>query len=198
MVIAEIQFRSTNVSWPCGSCWGLNQLAAILLVVFSHWLSFKKKMTFDSNFSERMTSHWLNQSRSTYLTPRGVTSPRGVKKWRKISAICHYVWSYSEQKITSETSKQIMSNIIQSSAFITRSNKHILYTTAATETELNHRLNAQKTAHSSPSWANYGVSFVRIWVKIDRLITAPHCSQHHASWCPTSVRGCDICRCTGD
>ena len=120
MVIAEIQFRSTNVSRPTSSQCGLNRLAAILLVVFSHWLSFKKKMTFDSNFSERITSHWLNQSRSTYLTPRGVTSPRGVKKWRKISAISHYVWSYSEQKITNETSRQILLSIMQSSTVITR------------------------------------------------------------------------------
>ena len=36
-------------------------------------------------------------------------------------------------------------------------------------------LYAQKPLHISPSRASYGVPFLRIWVKIDRVITAPHC-----------------------
>ena len=32
-----------------------------------------------------------------------------------------------------------------------------------------------KTPHKSPSQASYGVSIVRIWEKIDRVIMAPHC-----------------------
>ena len=39
-----------------------------------------------------------------------------------------------------------------------QSNKHdIVQSTAANGTELNQRLNSQKTPHTSPSWANYGV-----------------------------------------
>ena len=38
------------------------------------------------------------------------------------------------------------------------------------------RIYTQKTAHISPLWASYGLSFVRIGVKIGRLITAPHCT----------------------
>ena len=34
----------------------------------------------------------------------------------------------------------------------------------------------QQTPHTSPSRASYGVSIVRILEKIDRLITAPHCT----------------------
>ena len=40
---------------------------------------------------------------------------------------------------------------------------------------INKRLNLQKTHHTSPYRASYGVSFVRIFDKIDRVITAPHC-----------------------
>ena len=36
-------------------------------------------------------------------------------------------------------------------------------------------LDSQKTPHTSPSWARYGVSFVRILKKIDRVITALQC-----------------------
>ena len=35
---------------------------------------------------------------------------------------------------------------------------------------------SQKSPHISPSWASYGVSIVRICEKIDRVITAPHCT----------------------
>ena len=37
------------------------------------------------------------------------------------------------------------------------------------------RLYSQETPHTSPSQASYGMSFVRIWVKIDRVIMASHC-----------------------
>ena len=40
---------------------------------------------------------------------------------------------------------------------------------------INQTLDSQKTLHSSPSRASYGVSIVRILEKIDRVITAPHC-----------------------
>ena len=55
--------------------------------------------------------------------------------------------------------------------------KHdIIWSTAAIGPELNiSRLNSQRTPHSSPSRASYGVSCVRIWVKIGRVTTAPHC-----------------------
>ena len=45
-----------------------------------------------------------------------------------------------------------------------------------TETEIIPRLNSQKTPHTSPSRASYGVSFLMIWEKIDRVITEPHCT----------------------
>ena len=41
----------------------------------------------------------------------------------------------------------------------------------------NQRLFSQKTHQSSPVRASYGVS-LRIWNKIDRVITAPHCTLH--------------------
>ena len=42
-------------------------------------------------------------------------------------------------------------------------------------------LNSQKTSHSSPSQASYGMSIVRILEKADRVITAQHCPStgHH-------------------
>ena len=40
---------------------------------------------------------------------------------------------------------------------------------------LNQTSNSQQTPHTSPSWASYGASIVRILKKIDRVIMAPHC-----------------------
>ena len=51
-------------------------------------------------------------------------------------------------------------------------------------TEVNMRQNLysqKKTSHTSPSRVSYGVSLVRIWVKIDRVITAPPCI-YDAEW----------------
>ena len=41
--------------------------------------------------------------------------------------------------------------------------------------KVNQILESQQTSHISPSRASYGVSFVKILKKIDRVITAPHC-----------------------
>ena len=41
---------------------------------------------------------------------------------------------------------------------------------------INQRLNPQKTPHTSPWRARYGVSFVNVLEKNDRVITAPHCT----------------------
>ena len=41
-------------------------------------------------------------------------------------------------------------------------------------------LDSQKTPHTSPSWVSYGVPFVRILEKIDRVIRAPHCGRKPA------------------
>ena len=41
---------------------------------------------------------------------------------------------------------------------------------------INQILNSQKTPHTSPSRASYGVSVVWIWETIDRVITAPRCT----------------------
>ena len=38
---------------------------------------------------------------------------------------------------------------------------------------------SQQTPHNSPSQASYGVSIVRIWEKINRMIAIPHCIAHH-------------------
>ena len=38
-------------------------------------------------------------------------------------------------------------------------------------------LESQQTPHTSPSRVSYGVSIVRIWEEIDRLITEPHCTM---------------------
>ena len=42
---------------------------------------------------------------------------------------------------------------------------------------INQRLNPQKTPHTSPWRASYGVSFMNILEKIDQIITAPQCTQ---------------------
>ena len=42
--------------------------------------------------------------------------------------------------------------------------------------DINHSLNSQKTPHSLPSWASYGVSIVSIWKKNQSVIMAPYCS----------------------
>ena len=62
---------------------------------------------------------------------------------------------------------------------------------------INQTVDSQNTLHSSPSRASYGVSIVRIFVKIDRVITASPC----ICWkrCPryklplTNVIGINIC-----
>ena len=51
----------------------------------------------------------------------------------------------------------------------------VVYSAAATGTKLSHRLKSQKTPHTSPSQASYGVSFLRIWKKIDPVIMTPYC-----------------------
>ena len=42
---------------------------------------------------------------------------------------------------------------------------------------LNQTLYSQQTPQTSPSRASFGLSTVRIWEKIDRLITAPRCAS---------------------
>ena len=41
--------------------------------------------------------------------------------------------------------------------------------------KINQILESQQTPHISPSRESYGVSIVKIWEKIDRVITAPRC-----------------------
>ena len=66
---------------------------------------------------------------------------------------------------------------IQSSTIIMWSHKTLYcINTAASGTKLNQRLNSQKTPHTSPSRASYLVSFGRIWMKINCVITALHCT----------------------
>ena len=47
---------------------------------------------------------------------------------------------------------------------------------------ISQRLNPQKTPHTSPWRASYGMSFMNILEKIDRVITALHCSLFLSSW----------------
>ena len=42
-------------------------------------------------------------------------------------------------------------------------------------------LDAQNTPYTSPSWPSYGLSFVRILAKTDRIITAPRCILYDSS-----------------
>ena len=63
---------------------------------------------------------------------------------------------------------------LQSGAVITRSNITSYFTHHWLMRNVNQSLDAQKTLHTSPSRASYGVSIVKIWEKIDRVITAPH------------------------
>ena len=46
------------------------------------------------------------------------------------------------------------------------------------EQNLNQTSNSQQPPHTSPSWASYGVSIVRILEKIDRVLMALHCIRH--------------------
>ena len=43
-------------------------------------------------------------------------------------------------------------------------------------------LNSQKTCHSSPVRSSYKVSFMRIFLKTDRVMTAPHCICECSVW----------------
>ena len=42
---------------------------------------------------------------------------------------------------------------------------------------MNQILESQQTPHTSPSRASYGVSFVKILEKTDRVIMTPHCKR---------------------
>ena len=44
------------------------------------------------------------------------------------------------------------------------------------EQNINQIMKSQMTPHTSPLWASYGVSFMRILKKIDHVIMAPHCT----------------------
>ena len=59
---------------------------------------------------------------------------------------------------------------------------------------MHQRLYSQKTHHISPLQASYGVSFVRIWVKIDCVITTPRCIEWKQSlngqWIPPNTYIC--------
>ena len=61
---------------------------------------------------------------------------------------------------------------LQSSAVITRSTQiwDIAYITAVTETGLG----SQKTLHTLPSWASYGVSIVSTLGKSNHVMVVPH------------------------
>ena len=56
------------------------------------------------------------------------------------------------------------------------------------EQNVNQTSKSQHTPHTSPSRASYGVSIVRIWEKINRVITAPHCSLCHSCGCQGDKR----------
>ena len=51
----------------------------------------------------------------------------------------------------------------------------ILHSALQWQRNINQTLNSQKTPHATPSRASYGVSVVKIWVEIVRVITTPHC-----------------------
>ena len=53
------------------------------------------------------------------------------------------------------------------------------------------RLNSQKTPHILPSRVSYGLSLVRIWVTIERVVTAPQCNANTSHWhCDIIFAGC--------
>ena len=67
-------------------------------------------------------------------------------------------------------------NALQSSALISRPNKALYCIQHCSDWDITwSEVGPQNTPHTSPSWANYGVSFVSIGVKIDRVITASYC-----------------------
>ena len=62
---------------------------------------------------------------------------------------------------------------IQSNAICVQIYQDITYSTVMTTAEC--KLDSQQTPHTSISQSSYGVSIVRIWEKIDHIITAPQC-----------------------
>ena len=68
-------------------------------------------------------------------------------------------------------------NKLQSSAVITWCNLLRYYPRHWRQQQnLNQTSNSQQTPYTSPSQARYGVFIIRISKKIDRVITAPHCT----------------------
>ena len=79
------------------------------------------------------------------------------------------------------------SNPIQSGAIITQSIITWYFTHHCIDWHnIVQNLDSQKTLHTSPSWASYGVSIVNILEQIGHAITAPHCSYivNKALMCP--------------
>ena len=146
------------------------------------------------------TSHCLNQCWPRSPTPYGVTRPQWVNMLRPLQNCCHLadvIWVRSRrcsclvtwlcyQLIAKPGNKTaappwpdpfafLWMDCIQSNVIITRCNISLHSSKKWQQQNINQILNSQKTPHSSPLWASYGVSLVRILEKIDSVITALHC-----------------------
>ena len=116
----------------------------------------KKILHFNSNFIE-VCSQGFNQSDLLL-----------VVAWRRVGSNdpIQFIDTY-------------MHHQVQSNAVITRSRLSCYYIQHCGDNGRHkihcQTLDSQKTPHSSAWRASYGVSFVKILKKIDRVITAPHC-----------------------
>ena len=101
------------------------------------------------------------------------------KFWVYILIVSFFYWPY--ELVLQQSCQTIKCNVtkiqVQPSAVITRHNNIILHTSLQElRQNINQRLNPQKTPHTLPWRASYGVSFANILEKIDRALTAPQCT----------------------
>ena len=74
------------------------------------------------------------------------------------------------------TSSNIFGNTVECHYNAVQHDMNLLLAQRWLRQNMHQRLYSQQTPHISPSRASYGEPFVRIWVKIDHVLTAPHCT----------------------
>ena len=90
------------------------------------------------------------------------------------------LWCPIAEMWNSHRKKNLITGVyIQPGAIITKvQNNMILHTSLHSPwlgQNINPSLNAQRTPHISPWQMSYGVTFMKTFLKIDRIIMAPHC-----------------------
>ena len=119
-----------------------------------------------------------------------ICPPIHVHKYMIWKRFLHYWWWWFLSVSLRKTTEQTVAfsaiwdamplrdiTVIQSSAVITRSNlvRYCINYCRNWGENINEMLDPRKTSRTSPWHASYGMSFVDIFEKIDRVVTAPHC-----------------------